>query len=87
MTREEKRIRKDLYGKTRAEIIAQWKEEADQIDDATRQKIMDLKKSGKSVSEVCADLQLEIEHVSIIVIDGFAKERGETAVYTVTPYA
>lgn len=67
------------------ECLEKWKKGADLVPESTRQDILAMKKSGKSVREICLDLELaDPVHVSIIVIEEFAKERGEEPVYTVS---
>lgn len=69
------RIEKEYHDK--------WKQEAALVPESTRQEIFNMKKSGKSSREIAADLNLSVTQVSIIVIEAFAKERGEAPVYTV----
>ena len=57
-------------------LTDKWREEAAQIPDSTQEKIMDMKRAYKSVRQICDELELAIEHVSAIVIDGFANLRS-----------
>lgn len=65
------------------ELISQWRKQTAALPDSTLDNIMTLKRSGQSVRQICADLELPVEQVSIVVIEGFAKERGEKPEYTV----
>ncbi len=65
------------------ENLDKWKHEAGLVAESTRQEIVSMKKSGKSVREISCELELASTQVSIIVIEEFAKERGEEPVYTV----
>lgn len=65
------------------DLIDKWRQEAGKVPESTRQEIMTMKKAGKSGRQISADLELPSEHVSIILIEEFAKERGETPDFTV----
>lgn len=71
------------YQRETEQYVDMWKKAAAVIPDSTRRQIVTMKKSGKSVREICLDLELALPSVSIIVIEEFAKERGESPVYHV----
>jgi len=73
----------NILEKIEKKYLDLWKRAAAMVPESTREEILAMKKSGKSVREICFALGLATSQVSIIVIEEFAKERGETPVFTV----